>query len=56
MVQRIHAKIQNELQGLPRQRMEELTDLLNALSWEHERQGFIDGFRIGMKLEREVQE
>ena len=29
-------------------------DTVNDLCWEHERQGFINGFKIGMRMEQEI--
>ena len=55
-VQQVFEKIQDELQGLSHQKRERIDDLLNDLAWEHERRGFIDGFKIGMRLEQEIQE
>ena len=55
-VQRIFEEIHGELQGLSHQQMERIDDLLNDFAWEHERRGFIDGFKIGMRLEQEVME
>ena len=33
---------------------EDLNCLLNDLCWEHERRGFINGFKLSMRLEQEV--
>ena len=55
-VQQIFGKIQSEFHGLSHQQQERIDDLLNDLAWEHERRGFIDGFKIGMRLEQEIRE
>ena len=55
-VQQIFEEIQVELQRLSHRQIERIDDLLNDLAWEHERRGFIDGFKTGMRLEQEIQE
>ena len=42
------------LNGLPAERVNTIIDTVNDLCWEHDRQGFIYGFKIGMRLEREI--
>ena len=42
------------LNGLPAERVNTIIDTVNDLCWEHDRQGFINGFRIGMRLEQEI--
>ena len=42
------------LNGLPAERANTIVDTVNDLCWEHDRQGFINGFRIGMRLEQEI--
>lgn len=42
------------LNGLPVERANTIIDTVNDLCWEHDRQGFINGFRIGMRLEQEI--
>ena len=42
------------LNGLPTERINTIIDTVNDLCWEHDRQGFINGFRIGMRLEQEI--
>ena len=55
-VQQIFEEIHEGLQGLSHRPIERIDDLLNDLAWEYERRGFIDGFKIGMRLEQEVLE
>ena len=55
-VQQIFEEIHEGLQGLSHRQIERIDDLLNDLAWEHERRGFIDGFKIGIRLEQEVLE
>ena len=42
------------LNGLPAERVNTIIDTVNDLCWEHERRGFINGFKLGMRLEQEV--
>ena len=42
------------LNSLPTERANTIIDAVNDLCWEHERQGFINGFRLGMRLEQEI--
>jgi len=56
VVQQIFEEIHDGLQGLAHRQIEQIDDLLNDLAWEHERRGFIDGFKIGMRLVQEVLE
>ena len=42
------------LQDLPAEHANTIIDTVNDLCWEHERQGFINGFRIGMRMEQEI--
>ena len=42
------------LNGLPTERVNTIIDTVNDLCWEHDRQGFINGFKLGMRLEQEV--
>lgn len=42
------------LNGLPAEHVNTIIDTVNDLCWEHDRQGFIYGFKIGMRLEQEV--
>ena len=42
------------LNGLPAERVNTIIDTVNDLCWEHERQGFINGFKLGMRLDQEI--
>ena len=42
------------LNGLPAERVNTIIDTVNDLCWEHARLGFINGFRLGMRLEQEI--
>ena len=42
------------LNGLPTERINTIIDTVNDLCWEHDRQGFINGFKLGMRLEQEI--
>ena len=42
------------LNGLPTERANTIIDTVNDLCWEHDRQGFINGFKLGMRLEQEI--
>ena len=42
------------LNGLPTERVNTIIDTVNDLCWEHERRGFINGFKLGMRLEQEI--
>ena len=42
------------LNGLPVERANTIIDTVNDLCWEHDRRGFINGFKLGMRLEQEI--
>ena len=42
------------LNGLPTERANTIIDTVNDLCWEHDRRGFINGFKLGMRLEQEI--
>ena len=42
------------LNCLPTERVNTIIDTVNDLCWEHDRQGFINGFKFGMRLEQEI--
>ena len=42
------------LKGLPTERINTIIDTVNDLCWEHDRRGFINGFKLGMRLEQEI--
>ena len=42
------------LQGLPAEHLNTIINTVNDLCWEHDRQGFINGFKLGMRLEQEI--
>lgn len=53
-VQPGYAALQQQLQRLPAQDVNTITDTVNDLCWEHDRLGFINGFKMGMRLEQEI--
>ena len=53
-VLRYNENLNRLLNGLPTDRVNTIIDTVNDPCWEHERQGFINGFKIGMRLEREI--
>ena len=54
VVQRYNENLNRLLNGLPAERVNTIIDTVNDLCWEHERRGFINGFKLGMRLEQEV--
>ena len=46
--------LQQQLQCLPAQDANTIINTVNDLCWEHDRQGFINGFKMGMRLEQEL--
>ena len=42
------------LNGLPAERVNTIIDTVNDLCWEHDRLGFINGFKLGMRLEQQI--
>ena len=53
-VQQGYDTLQQQLQRLPTQDVNAIINIVNDLCWEHDRQGFINGFKMGMRLEQEV--
>lgn len=53
-VQQYNENLNRLLNGLPAERVNTIIDTVNDLCWEHDRQGFINGFKIGMRLEQEI--
>lgn len=53
-VQQYNENLNHLLQGLPAERVNTIIDTVNDLCWEHDRQGFINGFKLGMRLEQEI--
>ena len=53
-VQQYNENLNRLLNGLPVERANTIIDTVNDLCWEHERQGFINGFKIGMRMEQEI--
>ena len=53
-IQQYNENLNRLLNGLPAERVNTIIDTVNDLCWEHDRQGFINGFRIGMRLEQEI--
>ena len=42
------------LHDMPAEHANTIINTVNDLCWEHERQRFINGFRIGMRMEQEI--
>ena len=42
------------LHDMPAEHANTIINTINDLCWEHDRQGFINGFKIGMRLEQEI--
>ena len=53
-VQQAYDSLHNQLQGLQPQHADAILDTVSDLCWEHDRLGFINGFRMGMCLEQEL--
>lgn len=53
-VQQRYDILHKQLQHLPSQDVNTIVDTVNDLCWEHDRLGFINGFKIGMRLEQEL--
>ena len=53
-VRQYNENLNRLLNGLPVERANTIIDTVNDLCWEHDRQGFINGFRLGMRLEQEI--
>ena len=53
-VQQGYDTLQQQLQWLPTQDVNAMINTVNDLCWEHDRQGFINGFKMGMRLEQEL--
>lgn len=53
-VQQGYDTLQQHLQRLPAQDVNIIIDAVNDLCWEHDRLGFINGFKMGMRLEQEL--
>ena len=53
-VQQGYDTLQQQLQLLPAQDVNTIINTVNDLCWEHDRQGFINGFKMGMRLEQEL--
>jgi len=53
-VQQAYDSLHNQLQGLQPQHADAILNTVSDLCWEHDRQGFINGFKMGMCLEQEL--
>ena len=53
-VQQGYDTLQQQLQCLPAPDADTIINTVNDLCWEHDRQGFINGFKMGMRLEQEL--
>ena len=53
-VRQYNENLNRLLNGLPTEHASTIIDTVNDLCWEHERRGFINGFKLGMRLEQEV--
>jgi len=53
-VQQGYDTLQQQLQLLPTQDVNAIINTVNDLCWEHDRLGFMNGFKMGMRLEQEL--
>ena len=53
-VQQGYDTLQQQLQCLPAPDADTIIITVHALCWEHDRQGFINGFKMGMRREQEL--
>ena len=53
-IQKYNENLNRLLNGLPAERVNTIIDTVNDLCWEHDRRGFINGFKLGMRLEQEI--
>ena len=53
-VQQYNENLSRLLHGLPAEHSSTIINTVNDLCWEHDRRGFINGFKIGMRLEQEL--
>ena len=53
-IQQYNENLNRLLNGLPAERVNTIIDTVNDLCWEHDRQGFINGFKFGMRLEQVI--
>ena len=53
-VRQYNENLNRLLNGLPTEHVNTIIDTVNDLCWEHERRGFINGFKLGMRLEQEI--
>ena len=53
-VQQGYDTLQQQLQRSPTQDVNAIINIVNDLCWEHDRLGFINGFKMGMRLEQEL--
>ena len=53
-VQQGYDTLQQQLQRLPAQDANTIINTVNDLCWEHDRTWFINGFKMGMRLEQEL--
>ena len=54
IVQQAYDSLHRQLQGLQPQHADIILDTVSDLCWEHDRLGFINGFKMGMRLEQEL--
>jgi len=53
-VQQAYDSLHNQLQGLQLRHADAILNTVSDLCWEHDRLGFINGFKMGMRLEQEL--
>ena len=53
-VQQGYNTLQQHLQRLPAQDANTIINTVNDLCWEYDRLGFINGFKMGIRLEQEL--
>ena len=53
-VQQAYDSLHRQLQGLQLRHTDAILNTVSDLCWEHDRLGFINGFKMGMRLEQEL--
>lgn len=53
-VQRGYNDLNSLLKSMPAEQVNTIINTVNDLCWEHDRLGFINGFKTGMRLEQEL--
>lgn len=53
-IRQYNENLDHLLQDMPAEYVNTIIDIVNDLCREHDRQGFINGFKLGMRLEQEI--